>query len=120
MRRSGSRTVSFLLAFGACCGPPTWPSTPRRSLIIGVDLPLTGREARAAVPAMNGIRFFVRTHPVLDGFDVVLATSDDARDALPNAGAGVSNVHKVLADSAVVAMIGPFAPCVARRAIPRP
>src|SRR5438105_7855646 len=118
MRRWGSLTVSVLLAFGAACGSPTSPSTPRLSLIIGVDLPLTGREARAAVPAMNGIRFFVKTHPVLDGFDVVLATSDDARDGLPNAGAGVSNVHKFVADSAVVAMIGPFDAGVARKEIP--
>ena len=118
MRRWGSLTVSVLLAFGAACGSPTSPSTPRLSLIIGVDLPLTGREARAAVPAMNGIRFFVKTHPALDGFDVVLATSDDARDGLPNAGAGVSNVRKFVADSAVVAMIGPFDAWVARKEIP--
>src|SRR5437764_625570 len=118
MRRWGSLTVSVLLAFGAACGSPTSPSTPRLSLIIGVDLPLTGREARAAVLAMNGIRFFVKTRPALDGFDVVLATSDDARDGLPNAGAGVSNVRKFVADSAVVATIGPFDAWVARREIP--
>ena len=52
MRRWGSLTVSVLLAFGAACGSPTSPSTPRLSLIIGVDLPLTGREARAAVPSL--------------------------------------------------------------------
>src|SRR5438445_13699150 len=108
MRRWGSLTVSVLLAFGAACGSPTSSSTPRLSLIIGVDLPLTGREARAAVPAMNGIRFFVRTHPVLDRFDVVLATSDDARDGLPNAGAGVSDLHKFVADSGVLATLAPF------------
>jgi branched-chain amino acid transport system substrate-binding protein len=55
---------------------------------------------------------------VLDGFDVVLTTSDDARDGLPNAGAGVSNVQKFIADSAIVAMIGPFDAWVARKEIP--
>src|SRR2546421_4763073 len=118
MRRWGSLTVSVLLALGAACGSTTSPSAPRLSLSIGVDLPVTGREARAAMPAMNGVRFFVKTHPVLDGFDVVLTTSDDARDGLPNAGAGVSNVQKFIADSAVVAMIGPFDAWVARKEIP--
>src|SRR2546430_5009085 len=120
MRRWGSLTVSILLALGAACGSPTSPSTPPLSLIIGVDLPLTGREARAAVPAMNGIRFFVKTHPVLDGFDVVLTTSDDARDGLPNAGAGVSNARTFVAASAGGGTLAPRRTGVRRRGSPTP
>jgi branched-chain amino acid transport system substrate-binding protein len=118
MRRWGSLAVTALLAASAACGSSTPPPQMHPMLRIGVDLPLTGHEARAAVPALNGVRFFVQTHPVLDGFDVVLVPSDDARDGLPNSKLGASNVDKLVADASVVAMIGPFDAWVARREIP--
>jgi len=118
MRRWGSLTVTAILLACAACGSAT-PSAPARPILrIGVDLPLTGHEARAAVPALNGIKFFVQTHPVLDGFDVVLVPADDARDGLPNSSLGVSNVRKLIADPSVMAMIGPFDAWVARGEIP--
>jgi branched-chain amino acid transport system substrate-binding protein len=83
-------------------------------LRIGVDLPLSGPEMRAATPALNGIRFWVQTHPVLDGFGVELVTADDAA----NPARGVSNVDRFIADTRVLAMFGPFDGPVARKAIP--
>src|SRR5438128_7118527 len=118
MRRWGPLAVTALLVASSGCASATPPPPAGRSLRIGVDLPLTGHEARAAVPALNGIRFFVQTHPTLDGFYVVLVPSDDARDGLPNSKIGASNVDKFVADSSVVAMIGPFDAWVARREIP--
>ena len=118
MRRWGSVTVTAVLVACIACASSTPAAPPRPWLKIGVDLPLTGHEARAGVPALNGIRFFVQTHPVLDGFDVVLVTADDVRDGLPNSTAGVSNVEDFIADRRVVAMIGPFDAWVARRQLP--
>jgi len=118
MRRRGALAVTALLLACAACGASAPTSPARPSLRIGVDLPLSGHEARAAVPALNGIRFFVQTHPVLGGFDVALVTSDDARDGLPNSSRGASNVEKLIADTSVVAMIGPFDAGVARKEIP--
>jgi branched-chain amino acid transport system substrate-binding protein len=88
------------------------------SLHIGVDLPISGREARAALPALNGIRFFVQTHPTLDGFNVVLTTADDAGGGWPNPNRGVTNLEGFIGDSSLVAMIGPFDAAVARKEIP--
>src|SRR5437016_9441593 len=93
-------------------------SPPARTIRIGVDLPTTGNEARAAVPALNGIRFFVQTHPTLDGFGVDLTVADDAGGGFPNPSHGASNVRGFLADSSLVAMIGPFDAGVARKEIP--
>src|SRR5438309_1810702 len=118
MRRWGALAVTALLLACAACGASAPTSPARPSLRIGVDLPLSGHEARAAVPALNGIRFFVQTHPLLGGFDVALVTSDDARDGLPNPSLGASNVEKLIADTSVVAMIGPFDAGVARKEIP--
>jgi branched-chain amino acid transport system substrate-binding protein len=106
-----------VLASPACVTTPgSQPAIP--VLRIGVDLPLSGRESRAAVPALNGIQFFVQTHPMLDGFQVQLSTKDDAHDGSPNPNVGVTNVRAFIGDSSVVAMLGPFNAMVARKEIP--
>ena len=117
MRRWAPQLVACLIACTACgSSAPAAPAGP--TLRIGVDLPVTGHEARAAAPALNGIRFFVQTHPVLDGFTIDLATQDDARGGFPNPDLGVANVRAFVADPSVVAMIGPFNAGVARKEIP--
>jgi branched-chain amino acid transport system substrate-binding protein len=117
-----SRFASFgslvLLIAGGACGGSTLATPPAKTIHIGVDLPVTGMEARAAVPALNGVRFFVQTHPTLDGFDVALTVADDAGGGFPNPTRGASNVRGFLADSSLLAMIGPFDAGVARQEIP--
>ena len=110
-------TVGLIL-LGPACASSTLPAPVAPVLRIGIDLPLTGGEASAAVPALNGVRFFVQTHPMLDGFHVALSTADDAGGGRPNPGLGASNVRAFIADSSVVAMIGPFDSRVARNEIP--
>ena len=109
--------AALVLATSACASSaPAAPAVP--TVRIGVDLPISGREARAAIPALNGIRFFVHTHPTLDGFNVALVTADDARGGLPNPNRGAANVQSFIADQTVLAMIGPFDAGVARQEIP--
>lgn len=108
----GAVLVACLLT-GACLASPS-PGQPHKTIRIGVDLPLSGAEARAAAPALYGIKFFVERHPMIDGFDVLLRTADDAGD--PNLGA--ANVRAFLTDPKVVAMLGPFDAAVARMEIP--
>jgi len=91
-----------------------------KPLRIAVDLPLTGSEIRAAIPALNGIRFFVKAHPTLGGFAIELVTADDAASGggSANPDRGAANVQRFVADPNVVAMIGPLDGAVARREIP--
>jgi branched-chain amino acid transport system substrate-binding protein len=70
------------------------------------------------VPALNGIKFFVQTHPMLDGFTVVLTIADDAGGGWPNPNRGVTNLEGFVGDSNLLAMIGPFDAAVARKEIP--
>ena len=112
--RLGSCLVVVALGLLCACAGSS-PNTSSRSAIrIGVDLPLSGAEARAAAPALFGIRFYVQTHPQIDGLTVELRTADDAGD--PSLGA--ANVRAFLTDPRLLAMLGPYDAAVARQEIP--
>jgi branched-chain amino acid transport system substrate-binding protein len=111
--RSPLAGCALLLLLVACS--PAQPAGPAgKSLRIGVDLPLSGAEVGAATPVLDGVRFFLQTHPALDGFNVELVIADDAAD--PDR--GVSNIDTFLSDPSVMAMIGPLDGAVARKEIP--
>src|SRR2546423_6134667 len=107
---------AVVLASACASSTPTAPAAP--TLRIGVDLPISGGEARAAVPALNGIRFFVQTHPTLDGYNVALVPADDASSGIPKPSLGAANVRSFLADPSLAAMIGPFDAVAARKETP--
>lgn len=112
-RFAGGVAASIVALFAACTAGGT-PAPQGMALRIGVDLPLSGPEMRAATPALDGVKFFVQTHPTVGGYRVELVTADDKADPAR----GVSNVDTFLSDSTVVAMIGPFDGAVARKEIP--
>lgn len=103
-----------LLALTACSGGGKTEPT----IVIGVDLPLSGDEGPVGTPALNGIRFFVKQHPVLDGFSVVVDARDDAVKGVHDPKVGAQNVTALIADSRVLGIIGPLNASVARTAIP--
>jgi branched-chain amino acid transport system substrate-binding protein len=107
-----------LLALASACVGLGAAPVNARYLRIGVDLPLTGGEAPAAIPALNGIRFYVEQHPTVDGFQVQLMPLDDATGGAPSPDVGAADVQRFVADSNVVAMLGPFDSAVARKEIP--
>lgn len=106
------------LLLSAACTSVAPAGLTGKPLHIGVDLPLSGAESHAALPALNGIRFYVQQHPKLDGFDVSLTTADDTSGGTVSPRQGASNVQRFLADPNLVAMIGPFDSMVARKEIP--
>jgi branched-chain amino acid transport system substrate-binding protein len=107
-------TAAFLLALAGACTLGGATAPPAKSIRIGLDLPLSGPELGAATPALDGVKFFVQTHPTLDGYRIELVTTDDGADPAR----GVSNVDTFLSDPTLVAMIGPFDGAVARKEIP--
>jgi branched-chain amino acid transport system substrate-binding protein len=117
--RRGTTIAAACLLLTAACGWGTPPApAPLKSLHIGVDLPLTGADRRAALPALNGIRFYVQQHPAIAGFQVSIVPLDDTVGGRPSAKQGVTNVETFISDSILVAMIGPFNAAVARKEIP--
>jgi branched-chain amino acid transport system substrate-binding protein len=112
--RLGLGAVVAACVLSTACSGGAAQNQPLSNIRIGVELPLSGAEARAAGPALYGIKFFVERHPTIDGFDVSLRTANDGGD--PNLGA--ANVRAFLTDPKVVAMLGPFDAAVARQEIP--
>ena len=104
-----------LLPLAACS---SGGSAPKFGIKIGVDMPLSGAEGRAGTPTLNGVRFFVRQHPVLDGFNVGISALDDATKGVHDARLGAQNITAFINDPLVVGVIGPFDSNVARAAIP--
>lgn len=109
-----SAIAACLLVVPSACTPGGPSTAAGKALRIGVDLPLSGPEVRAATPALDGVRFFVQTHPTVAGLRLEVVTADDAADPAR----GVSNVDRFLGDPTLVAMIGPFDAAVARKEIP--
>src|SRR5256714_1038818 len=110
--------AAFVAALSLTVGSSCLFGGPGPVIKIGVDLPLAGAEARAAMPALNGIRYFVQQHPVVDGFSIVLSESDDSTDGLPDPNRGAGNIRAFVQDPLVAAVIGPFDSNVARAEIP--
>jgi len=107
--------VLSILPLAACSGGD---SGPKAGIKIGVDLPLSGAEGLAGIPTLNGVRFFVHQHPVLDGLNVVVDVRDDAVQGIHDPKLGAQNVTAFVNDPLVMGVIGPFDSSVARVAIP--
>jgi branched-chain amino acid transport system substrate-binding protein len=105
--------ISLLIGSSCLIGGPSAPV-----IKVGVDLPLSGAEGRAANPALNGIRYYVQQHPMLDGFALDLVTSDDTAGGVPDPTRGADDVRAFVQDPQVLAVIGPFDSSVARAEIP--
>jgi branched-chain amino acid transport system substrate-binding protein len=112
------QATALVAAISLIAGSSCLLGGPAQVIKIGVDLPLSGAEARAALPALNGIRYYFQQHPTVDGFTIVLSESDDSTGGLPDPNRGAGNVHAFVQDQLVAAMIGPFDSDVARGEIP--
>ncbi|MGH7762493.1 MAG: branched-chain amino acid ABC transporter substrate-binding protein [Candidatus Dormibacteraceae bacterium] len=117
LRASTVACSALLLALPACSGDGA-AATADKTISIGVDLPLTGVEGRAGTATLNGVRFFVQRHPVLDGFTISVDARDDPAGASRATARGLMNLEALIAQPRVLAIIGPFDSNVARAQIP--
>jgi ABC-type branched-subunit amino acid transport system substrate-binding protein len=108
--------VLSLLSLNACSGGAA--AVKAATIKIGVELPLSGLEGEAGTPTLNGVRFFVHQHPVLDGFNVEISALDDAVKGVGDPTLGAQNISDFIADPLVMGVVGPFDSSVARVAIP--
>ena len=89
---------------------------------IGVDLPVSGADAAIGVPTQNGAVLAIEQankNGFTGGvFKLEASLLDDAVQGKHDPAAGAQNVKTFIADSAVLAMIGPFNSNVAKSEIP--
>jgi branched-chain amino acid transport system substrate-binding protein len=109
--------MALLLCAAACSGGGNTPTAPK-TITIGVDLPLTGPSQRAGQSTLNGVRFFVQRHQVLDGFNITIDARDDAAATSRDPSRGAANLQAFIANPQVLAVIGPFDSNIARAQIP--
>lgn len=89
---------------------------------IGVDLPVSGADAAIGVPTQNGAVLAIEQankNGFTGGvFKLEASLLDDAVQGKHDPAAGAQNVKTFIADSSVLAMIGPFNSNVAKSEIP--
>jgi branched-chain amino acid transport system substrate-binding protein len=101
----------------AACGSSSTAGN-KGTIKIGVDLPESGNETSNGIPTLNGVKFAVQEAGSIKGFTLAVQNKDDAVNGVHDAQKGVQNVRDLVADSAVLAMVGPFNSAVARAEIP--
>jgi branched-chain amino acid transport system substrate-binding protein len=117
LRNTTAAYLALLLCAVACSGGGNTPTAPK-TITIGVDLPLTGPGQRAGQSTLNGVRFFVQRHQVLDGFNITIDARDDAGATSRDPSRGAANLQAFIANPQVLAVIGPFDSNIARAQIP--
>jgi branched-chain amino acid transport system substrate-binding protein len=88
---------------------------------VGVDLPESGAAASSGLPTLHGVELAVKQandNGGIEGFKVEVDNHDDAVSGSYNEAKGVQNVQAMLADTAVLGMVGPFNSAVAKAEIP--
>lgn len=101
--------------------PPDAANAAGGTIKIGIDFPLSGADAADGTPAANGVILAVEQankRGVPGGFTFETSVLDDAVQGKHDPAAGAQNVKTFIADSAVLAMVGPFNSNVAKSEIP--
>jgi len=106
-----------LLAGGATAVPA---ASAEHIIKIGADLPLSGADATDGIPILNGIKLAVEqaNHKAPSGYRFVVDALDDTVAGLHSPQQGATNVQSLVADKAVLGMVGPFNSNVAAAEIP--
>ena len=110
--------AAALVAFA--CGSSTsgGGSGNKGTLKIGVELPESGGEATNGLPTLNGVKYAVQQQGSIDGFTLQVDNKDDAPSGAHDPAVGAANIRDLVADPAVMGVIGPFNSSVAKAEIP--
>jgi branched-chain amino acid transport system substrate-binding protein len=112
-----SLTVGALASCGAVGGNSS--TAGGGTVCIGTDFPVSGTDASSGTPAQNGATLAIQQHPNLHGnYKLQVKTFDDAVNGVHNPTQGATNVTKMVSDSCILAMVGPFNSGVAGAEIP--
>ena len=118
----GRVSITGLFAFSlglAACGTGGATSSGGGTVCIATDFPVSGTDGSEGIPAQNGAELAATQNATLHGsYKLEIKKFDDAVNGVHNATQGAQNVTKMISDSCVVAMVGPFNSGVAGAEIP--
>ncbi len=118
-----SNTASSPAASGApsmaASGAPSMAA--KGTLKIGIELPMSGGETANGVPTANGVKLLVKQTNAaggIGGYQLDTNLQDDAVNGVHDPQQGATNMQTLVADSAVIGVVGPFNSGVAKAEIP--
>ena len=123
LRKLGALAAVAALALAAC-GTGTSPSgaASKGTVKVGIDLPLQGSELAGSQPVINGAKLALKqANNSAGGWTVELPQAlilDDALSGKHDPQTGAQNAGVLIADSKVMAMLGPLNSNVAKAQIP--
>lgn len=136
LHKVGALAVVSVLAFAACSsgGATTAPSAAasggessapsaaaKGTLKIGTELPMSGGEVANGVPTANGVKLAIKQineKGGVGGYTIDINVQDDAVNGVHDPQQGAKNITTLVADEAVIGVVGPFNSGVAKAEIP--
>ena len=107
---------------GASTGASAAPDTSKGTVKFAIELPQQGSEKAASDPIINGVKLAIKqAGGAAGGYAITLPTAslyDDALNGAHDPQTGAKNMQTIVADAAVVAVIGPLNSSVALTEIP--
>lgn len=123
LRHLGAFAAIAALTFGACNAAPGGSGgTSKGTVKFAIELPLQGSEKAASDPIINGIKLAVKqAGGAAGGYTIEVPNSaifDDALNGAHDPQTGANNMSKIVADTSIVAVIGPLNSNVGKAQIP--
>ena len=115
----GVFVATALLSLGlAACGT-SGGSSGNKALKIGTELPVSGTDAAVGLPTQYGADLAVQQNKDLgSGYTLTIVHKNDEGTSGPDPSIGAANMQQLIADSSVMAIVGPFNSGVAKQEIP--
>ncbi|HEY6057225.1 MAG TPA: branched-chain amino acid ABC transporter substrate-binding protein [Candidatus Limnocylindrales bacterium] len=126
--RFGVLVATAAIAIAACSGGAS-PSASgggasggtKGTLKIGTELPMSGSETANGEPTANGVKLAIKQQNAkggVAGYTLDINVQDDAVNGVHDPQQGAKNMGTLVADTAVVGVVGPFNSSVAQAEIP--
>jgi branched-chain amino acid transport system substrate-binding protein len=115
----GVFVATALLSLGlAACGT-SGGGSGSKALKIGTELPVSGTDAAVGLPTQYGADLAVQQNKDLgSGYTLTIVHKNDEGTSGPDPSIGAANIQQLIADSSVMAIVGPFNSGVAKQEIP--
>ena len=109
--------AALIVVLAAACNP----AASNKTIKIGIELPQSGNETANGEPTKNGVLLAIKQANAANkvpGYTLADNNQDDAVNGVHDSDKGAANMRILVADTAVLGVVGPFNSGVARFEIP--